>query len=73
MRTRLQIIVDSNVSIDVVGDGAEHRQRAEALCDRLVHAGERIVASGEGCREILHRYRSIGRDTSIARGFEHLS
>lgn len=56
----------------VVGDDPVQRQRAEALCDRLVLSGEQIVTSAEVYQEIMHRYRSIGRVASIAKGFEHL-
>jgi predicted nucleic acid-binding protein len=66
------IFVDSNVPMYVIGDDPVQRQRAEALCDRLVLSGEQIVTSAEVYQEIMHRYRSIGRVTSIARGFEHL-
>ena len=66
------IFVDSNVPMYVVGDDPVQRQRAEALCDRLVLSGEQIVTSAEVYQEIMHRYRSIGRVASIAKGFEHL-
>ncbi|MGI9117029.1 MAG: type II toxin-antitoxin system VapC family toxin [Gaiellales bacterium] len=66
------IFVDSNVSMYAVGDDEEHRRNAETLCDRLVLSGERLITSAEVYQEILHRYRSIGRDAAIARGFEHL-
>jgi len=66
------IFVDSNVPMYVIGDDPVQRQRAEALCDRLVLSGEQIVTSAEVYQEIMHRYRSIGRDASIAKGFEHL-
>ena len=66
------IFVDSNVPMYVVGDDPLQRQRAEALCDRLVLSGEQIVTSAEVYQEIVHRYRSIGRVASIAKGFEHL-
>ena len=56
----------------VIGDDLVQRQRAEALCDRLVLSGEQIVTSAEVYQEIMHRYRSIGRLASIAKGFEHL-
>ena len=55
-----------------IGDDLVQRQRAEALCDRLVLSGEQIVTSAEVYQEIMHRYRSIGRLASIAKGFEHL-
>ena len=66
------IFVDSNVPMYVIGDDLVQRQRAEALCDRLVLSGEQIVTSAEVYQEIMHRYRSIGRLASIAKGFEHL-
>ena len=66
------IFVDSNVPMYAIGDDLVQRQRAEALCDRLVLSGEQIVTSAEVYQEIMHRYRSIGRLASIAKGFEHL-
>ena len=66
------IFVDSNVPMYVIGDDLVQRQRAEALCDRLVLSGDQIVTSAEVYQEIMHRYRSIGRLASIAKGFEHL-
>ncbi len=66
------IFIDSNVTMYVVGSDPEFRVRAERLCDELVLTGKRLVTSAEVYQEILHRYRAINREVTIAHGFAHL-
>ena len=54
--------------------GAEHPHKTESqvLPERLTAAGQQLVTDAEVLQEILHRYISIDRRSTIDRAFEVL-
>jgi predicted nucleic acid-binding protein len=54
--------------------GAEHPHKTESqvLLERLTAAGQQLVTDAEVLQEILHRYISIDRRSTIDRAFEVL-
>jgi hypothetical protein len=60
------ILIDSNIPMYLVGAPHPRKTETQILLERLVAAGERMVADAEVLQEILHRYTAIGRRDSIA-------
>lgn len=59
------LFVDSNIPMYLVGSDANWKRRAQELLERSIGADERLVASAEVFREILHRYVAIRRRDAI--------
>ena len=66
------IFVDSNIPMYLVGAEHPHRTESQVLLERLTAAGQQLVTDAEVLQEILHRYISIDRRSTIDRAFEVL-
>jgi predicted nucleic acid-binding protein len=67
------IFVDSNIPMYLVGNPHSNRDRALVTLDRLTGNREILVTDTDVCKEILHRYSSIGRRELIDRAFSRLN
>lgn len=67
------IFVDSNIPMYLIGSAHPNKDRAIALCERQVVAGERLVTDAEAFQEILHRYAAIGRLDAVDPAFAALA
>lgn len=59
------ILIDVNVPMYLVGADDGLKQRARAITERAIEAGERLVTDAEVLQEILHRYVAIRRHDAI--------
>jgi predicted nucleic acid-binding protein len=66
------IFVDSNIPMYLVGAEHPHKTESQVLLERLTAAGQQLVTDAEVLQEILHRYISIDRRSTIDRAFEVL-
>ena len=66
------IFVDSNIPMYLVGAEHPHRTESQVLLERLTAAGQQLVTDAEVLQEILHRYISIDRRSTIERAFHVL-
>jgi predicted nucleic acid-binding protein len=66
------ILVDSNVSMYLVGAEHPHKVDARRLLERAVAEKRRLVTDAEVLQEILHRYVAIDRRDAIQPCFEVL-
>jgi predicted nucleic acid-binding protein len=62
--------VDSNVPMYLVGAPHPNKDRAQALLEQAIGAGERLVTDAEVLQEILHRYTAIRRPDAIQPAFD---
>ena len=61
----MSILIDSNIPMYLIGGEHPNRDRARAMLELAVVAGERLVADAEAFQEILHRYVAINRREAI--------
>ena len=66
------ILVDSDVPMYLIGAAHPHKTDAQALLERAVADGERLVTDAEVLQEILHRYVAIQRRDAIQPAFDAL-
>lgn len=66
------ILIDSNVSMYLIGGAHPHKADARAALERLISAGERLVTDAEVLQEILHRFTAIDRREAIQPAFDGL-
>jgi predicted nucleic acid-binding protein len=66
------ILVDSNISMYLVGAPHPHKADAQRLLENLISDRQRLVTDAEVLREILHRYVAINRRDAIQPAFDAL-
>ncbi len=64
------ILVDSNVSMYLVGAEHPHKVDARRLLERAIAENRRLVTDTEVLQEILHRYVAIDRRDAIQPCFD---
>jgi hypothetical protein len=69
----VDIFVDSNIPMYLVGGEHPNRDRARALLEVAVAGRDRLVTDAEAFQEILHRYVSINRREAIEPAWNALS
>ena len=67
------ILIDSNIPMYLVGEPHPHKLDAQALLERALSAGERLVCDAEVLQEICHRYVAIGRTDAIQPAFDAIT
>jgi predicted nucleic acid-binding protein len=63
------VLLDSNIPMYLIGRDAALAARARSAIQSLTIANETLVTDAEVFQEVLHRYRSIGRDQLIGHAF----
>jgi len=66
------ILVDSNISMYLVGALHPHKTDAQRWLEKLIRGGQRLVTDAEVLQEILHRYVAIDRRDAIQPAFDAL-
>ncbi|HXZ41004.1 MAG TPA: type II toxin-antitoxin system VapC family toxin [Terriglobales bacterium] len=66
------ILIDSNITMYLVGASHPHKTDAQRLLESLVSDGQRLVTDAEVLQEILHRYTAIDRRDAIQPAFDAL-
>ena len=66
------ILVDSSITMYLVGGPHRHKGDAQQLLESLVSDRQRLVTDAEVLQEILHRYVSINRRETIQPAFDAL-
>jgi predicted nucleic acid-binding protein len=64
------IFIDSNIPMYLIGAPHPHKVEAQVILDRLIAAGQRLIADAEVLQEILHRYTAIGQREAIGPAFQ---
>jgi predicted nucleic acid-binding protein len=64
------ILVDSNISMYLVGAEHPHKSDALRLLDDVVAREERLASDVEALQEILRRYTAINRSDAIQPAFD---
>jgi uncharacterized protein len=66
------ILVDSNISMYLVGAPHAHKSDARRLLEKVVSERQSLVTDAEVLQEILHRYVAIDRRDAIQPAFDAL-
>lgn len=66
------IFVDSNIPMYLVGADHPNKLGAQALLERALSGGERLVTDAEVLQEICHRYVAIERRDALQAAFDAL-
>jgi predicted nucleic acid-binding protein len=66
------ILIDSNITIYLVGTPSPHKTDAQRLLEKFVSERQRLVTDAEVLQEILHRYAAINRHHDIQLAFDAL-
>ena len=66
------ILLDSNIPMYLVGADHPHKRNAQRLVDTFISERQRLVTDAEVLQEILHRYASVNRRSTIQPAFNAL-
>jgi uncharacterized protein len=66
------ILIDSNVSMYLVGAAHPHKIDAQRWIEKLISERQRLVTDAEVLQEILHRYIAVRRRDAIQVTFDSL-